>query len=548
MLNTKLAGKPFRFKDFEFQQAIVDDMHPDLGVMKPSQIGLTEVQIRKFLAFLARHRGTSGIFTFPNEKMFKSNSKTRIRPIVTQPAFSMTGLDDEKPNRAMNLYEVNGSFAHIFGMTEGEATSTPADILFQDELDLSDQAMIALFQSRLQNSAFKITQKFSTPTFPGYGIDAVLNASDHREYFLKCQCCGHQQVPDFNTKFVCLPGYDGDGNLDEIDSEMMSRIDLVGSYVKCERCSRALDLTDPSLREWVAMRPTRDARGYQVRPFSTWKLPPAYIIRQQQKYRQLDNMKGYFNTVRGTTYSDGDSKLEPDIVKAIMTGPGRPEVGSDVPCALASDMGRVCHLVLGVVRGDRVYPFLFEQVPSDQIEARVKELREQYNIVCGGVDRHPYTPTAETIRNESGGRIMPIEYRGAAHINLVEDEYEVMDFVQINRTRAIDDVVKAIQRKSWTMSGYGGLGQVLVEHLCDMVRIETPEKPATWEKLTGQDHFMHALVLLQASIKIHQLILLRNAVPTKQYLGLIGVETSDVKPTRQLGDPPRRELLAERLI
>ena len=38
------------------------------------------------------------------------------------------------------------------------------------------------------------------------------------------------------------------------------------------------------------------------------------------------------------------------------------------------------------------------------------------------------------------------------------------------------------------------------------VRIELPEKLATWEKTTGQDHFMHSLVLLQASTKIRHII------------------------------------------
>lgn len=539
--NTKLAGRPFRFKDYEFQKQIVDDYHPDLCVKKPSQVGLTEVQVRKFLAFLARNRGTSGIFTFPNEKMFKSNSKTRIKPVVTQAAFSMSSLDDEKPNRAMNLYEVNGSFAHIFGMTEGEATSTPADILFQDELDLSNQAMVALFQSRLQNSVWKITQKFSTPTFPLFGIDAAFNASDQMQYMCKCEACGHWQTPDFELKFVCLPGYDGDGNLDEITTDQLERIQLDASYVKCEACSRPLNLHRPELREWVPKYPTRDARGYEVLPFSTWKLSPAYIIRQQQKYRQLDNMKGYFNTVRGKTHSDGNSKLEPPVVQAIMRGPGRPEVGRDVPMAIASDMGKTCHLVMGPIQGDHVHPVLFEQVPDNLIEQRFKELQSQYNIVCGGVDRLPYTPTSESIRNASGGKILPIQYKPGAHIALVEDEYENLDYVTINRTKAIDEVVRAIQRQAWTMQGYGHLGQVVVEHLCDMVRVELPEEPATWNKLTGQDHFMHALVLLQASIKIHQLVLLQNKVPTKKYLGFLGVPEAAARQ-RQLGDAPRRDI------
>jgi len=540
--NTRLNNKPFSTKGYEFQTGIINDNHHDLSVKKPSQVGMTEVQIRKFFTLLVRNRGTSGIFTFPNADMFKRNSKTRIRPIVTQPAFGNTGLDDEKPNRSMSLYEVNGSFGHIMGMTEGEATSTPADFLFEDELDLSDQAMVALYQSRLQNSDWKMTQAFSTPTHAAYGIDSKIAASDQREYFMKCQSCGHQQIPEWDERFLHLPGFKG-SNLRQIDDETFQAIQLDESYVKCERCQTQLDLANPDLREWVPARPGRDAHGYTIRPFSTHKLPPSYIIRQHRKYAELDNLKGWHNTTLGETYSDSDSKLTEDVVKAVLGSPGRPEVSSDTPVAISSDMGRVCHVTAGVIDGDFVQPFLFEQVPASEIVEYMADFRSRYNVVCGGVDRHPYTPTSNTIRDESRGVILPIEYRGAAHINLVEDEYEVLDYAQINRTQAIDRVVRAVTNKRLKLTGYGSLRQVVISHLCDMVRIEVPEKPAVWQKLTGQDHFMHALVLLQASVGVHKYNIETRTVPVKKYFGVVGVDVPMEIPTILSRKPPQERLL-----
>lgn len=547
--NTKLNGRPFSYCDFEFQQQIVDDMHPDMCVIKPSQVGMTEVQIRKFLAFLARNRGSNGIFTFPNEKMFKDNSRTRIKPVVKQNVFNSTGVDDDKPTRAMNLYEINGSFAHIKGLTEGDATSTPADILFHDELDLSDQTMIGLYQSRLQNSKFKITQNFSTPTFPGFGIDLAYNASDMHEYLVKCAACGRHQIPRFTMEFLNLPGYKGDGKLVDLDSDTVSLIDMNEAWFKCSHksCNARLDLRDPALREWVAERPGRISRGYRIRPTSSYKLDPPYIIRQLLKMKRLEQLKGWYNTVLGETYNDGNSKLEPDMVAQIMKSANVPEIGKDVPCALASDMGQTCHLTLGPIVGDHVHPVLFETVPSSDIQARIKELREKYNIVAGAVDRHPYTPTAEDIRDDSNSVILPVEYRGTDFVRLVKNEYDQLDFVQINRTQAIDAVVKAVRRQAWTMSGYTSFKQVLIEHMCDMVRIEHPEKMATWEKTTGQDHFMHSLVLLQASIKIAHIVQLSVVTePVKKILGLIGVPQKTTNQSPQLGHTRRRE--PERLI
>ena len=38
--NTKIKGKPFSFEGYPFQKAIADDMHPDLSVIKCSQMGM----------------------------------------------------------------------------------------------------------------------------------------------------------------------------------------------------------------------------------------------------------------------------------------------------------------------------------------------------------------------------------------------------------------------------------------------------------------------------------------------------------------------------
>lgn len=541
-LNTKLAGRPFRYDGYEFQKAIVDDMATNLAVIKCSQIGMTECQVRKFLAFLTRHRGTSGIFTFPNEKMFKKNSKTRIKPIIQQPAFNSQAVDDDKPVRAVDLFEINGSFAHITGMTEGDATSTPADILFHDEVDLSDQTMIGLFQSRLQNSEFKINQKFSTPTHPMFGIDAAYQASNQMEYMTRCRC-GHWQAPKFNLNFVHLKGYTGDEKLDEIDADMAAKIDFDGSYVKCDKCSQPLDLRDPSLREWVANFPARRAHGYRISPFSPThgRLNLAYIVDQLLKMRQLDNLKGWYNTVLGETYSDGSSKLEPDVVKAIMKSPSVPLVGKEVQVALGCDMGKTCHLTLGAIRpGGEADPFLFEQVPSSQILDRIVQLRSQYNIVTGGVDRHPYTPESERIRDATDRKVLPIEYRGSSHLAIVEDEFGALDYVRINRTAAIDAQVRAIQRRSTTFSGFGAMGTILVEQCCDMVRIEHDEQPAVWQKLTGNDHFMHSLVLMRASIKAREVLATRVVTENRTMIGLVSVNAPVF--SQQLGQPGSRQM------
>jgi len=69
--HTTLKRKPFRFNQYQFQKDITDDDHPDLWCIKCSQVGLSEIQIRKSLAFITRVAGSSVIYTYPNERMYK---------------------------------------------------------------------------------------------------------------------------------------------------------------------------------------------------------------------------------------------------------------------------------------------------------------------------------------------------------------------------------------------------------------------------------------------------------------------------------------------
>jgi hypothetical protein len=511
--NTTLRGRPYTTKGYEFQREIGDDMHPNMDVIKCSQVGLTELQIRKMLAFLSRNRGTTGLMTFPDEKTFKKNSATRIRPILDEDKV-FNGERDRKSIRSIPLYQIAKSFLHVVQCQESDATSTPADIVMNDEVDLSDQAILALFNSRLQNSTHKIKQRFSTPTFPSYGIDLGYQASDQRLYMARCGACNHWQHPEFNRKFICMPGLPGAyEKLTEIDAQVFEHLDLTQAYVMCEKCRRALDLGDPSLRQWVATYPNRrHHRGYQVTPFATQRLDPAYIFGQMEDYKKRGFMRGFFNTVLGSPYSDGNIRLDEEAIKRCFTGvTSVPEVSHDRPCAIGIDVGQTCHLVVGTgTNSENMCPFLFEAVPIERLDERVKDLMTKYRIVAGCIDRLPYTPDAERIMVISKGVIIPAQYVMTKEVNVVWDEFDQLSHAQINRTKAIDEVVRVTKNGTLRMSGYGHHETVLVEHMRDMVRDEQPETPAVWKKLTGQDHFFHALAFLLVSLKVKELERLKN--------------------------------------
>lgn len=492
--NTHLKKVPFSFKGFEFQRAIVDDMHQNLTVMKCSQIGLTEVQLRKFAAFLARNVGVSGIFTLPDDMMYRRVSSTRFAPIIAEePVFNL-GYD--KPIRRMDLYQINQSFGFFTGNKESDATSINADILFHDEVDLSDQEMLGLFQSRLQGSDYRITQGFSTPTFEGFGIDSLFRASDQHEYLLRCVHCGHHNIPEFTPRFVTIPGLPSSlGDLTEIDVDVAARLDLANAYLRCETCGHRLDRNDPSLREWVPRYPGRRGRGYRVTPFCVSRLGIDYIVDQLLQYKQRDAMRRFYNTVLGMPYNDSNARLSEIEIKAIMAGSSR-EDAKGSPVMVGIDVGITCHVVIMHLNQDRPNVFEWRQVLAENLVDEITTLMEEYQLVGGCMDRNPYTPLANEIRDLTHGRIVPIEYATAINsqaVTIVKDELDNLSHIRANRTSLLDRLVTAIRKRRIVFSGYGQFENVIIQHLRDMVRIEKDDEVAVWQKLTGNDHFFHAL-------------------------------------------------------
>lgn len=507
--NTTIRGKPFSFSDYAFQKQIVDDEHPNLDCIKPSQVGLSECQVRKTLGFLARNRGTTAIFTLPTEQMMKRTSTTRILPIVQEDqVFNLETRTGEKPARSMGLIQVGTSFMFVTAANENAATSIAADMVMIDEIDLSDQKMVALFQSRLQNSSYKISQRFSTPTFSNFGIDKGFSVSDQHEYLCRCLACNHWNNPVFQPQFLHIPGMPSDINdLTELDVHHVDEgMDLLNAYVKCEKCSAPLPLGDSSYREWVPQFPTRDHhRGYRVSPFSTDRLSIQYIVTALFRYKDRDFLRGWRNTVLGEAFIDGNSRLSEADISACFTGQmSVPDVDPHKPTWIGLDIGQTCHGV--VAQGDHIddlHVVRFETIPVKNLVSWVEEMQATYNLIGGAVDRFPYTPQADELRDITQGKIVPVEYRGQKPLNFVKDPVtEDVTHVQANRTQAMDTVARAVRRKLVRFSGYGSDKSVITEHLRDQVRDESPEKEATWTKLTGNDHFAHALIFLLLGIQL----------------------------------------------
>lgn len=543
--NTTLKGRPFSIQRYPYQRAMLDDDHRDTVVVKPSQTGISEIYQRKAAAFLTRHRNTKLIYSYPGDDMRKHNSQTRVTPMIEGNRVFNLDFDGGKPVRSIDLIQIGTSFMYMTGSKPGDATSIDADAVYLDEMDLHDQANAALFSSRLQNSEHKIKKAFSTPTFTQFGVSGLYDISDQHSFMVRCDSCNHWQFPMFTPEFIHIPNLPSDINsLTEIDQPMIDAygMDIENAYVCCERCRAPLDLGRENNRAWVPAYPSRkDLRGWKINPFSTSTRPVKDIIKELKTYKRLDFMRGFHNTVLGEPEDSSNARLSVEDIQTCMAmGHGKEVRTPDKrkPAWIGGDMGHICHIVVG-------YAYALEKpdvaemiaVPIAKLLETVKRIDEQYTLVGGMIDRHPESQAAADVRDITGGRVLPCEYRGTKDLNIIKDAEGTITHCQADRTGLLDEVSKAIKYHRMALSGYGPLQTEVVSHLRNMIRKEEPEVPATWEKLDAADHFFHALGFMMAGIKLKRLQDAAVEHPQTS-LGVRGVDSSMTTTKHLIGWKP----------
>ena len=514
-------GKHFSFTRHKFQKDILNDMHPNLCVKKLSQMGITEISIRKSIAFLSRHPGSNVLYTFPDINMKKRNSQTRFKPIFDRDFPLERGSTQIRNNDIMQL---GNSFLYISANVESDATSTSVDMIINDEYDLSDQEFLALVNSRIQHSSFKIKQGFSTPTFDNYGISLEYSTSDQREFWCQCPHCNHWQIPMYNLDNVYIPNLpDSVADLrTDIDPTLAASLDLDNAYVKCAKCGKPLDLGDDAKREWVAKYPERThSRGYWIRPFSSDLLSIKYLVTTMADFVKKDQSRRGVNTVLGEEYADKNARLELKDIVECMQDSRIPDISKDKPCFVGIDVGVNCHLVISTNESDVV---LFEVVQFDRLLDRLKELDEKYNIVCGAIDRHPQIILSNMVRDWSEKRIYPVVYGQNRDVEPHTELDGNIDYYTINRTNDLDTIKDLINTHKMKFYGYGNLKSTIIEHLRDMFRDDGEDgAQPRWKKLTGNDHFFHALGYSFVARKMWNVINMTGEIEDRCCIDLVGV-------------------------
>jgi hypothetical protein len=504
-----LRNKPFTTQRYPFQEEILNDSHHTIYCKKVSQVGLSEIMMRKTTAWLYRNQGTRAIFSLPNNMLWDSFTKTRIKPLIgSNPIFNNIPGFTEKQTRSKEVYQIGTSFLNVVVAGESSATSLDADEITIDEIDLSDPATVALFRSRLQNSDYKLYRAFSTPTYPEYGIDKLIMSSDQRRYMLKCSHCNTWQHPVWAKEFIHLPGLSDTMALNDITDVVAETLDLDSAYIKCMKCNLPLDLGDHANREWVAEHPSRadKSHGYIVSPFSTERRSVKHIVSSLLDYKRQDNLKGFLNTVVGEVDENSDTRLQEFSIRNNLHSAEDQDISRDTPIFIGSDIGVTCHITLVAAMNSKdIRVVRMFEVNQRDLEDELKVILDRYNVVGGLVDRLPFIDKANRISNISKRKINPTMYTSREHIKEVVDEnFPDEAYIALNRTWALDFVAKNIRDGTLPMYGYGPHKENIVNHLRNMVREVNADKVPQWKKLDSKDHWFHSISYAVNAIKVRE--------------------------------------------
>ena len=324
------TGNLLEFANRPWLVPIYFDDAPTIVIRKPSQIGITEYCLVSMWTDLCQRR--PGLYVLPTNKWMQLFCASRIKQTTQQVAFyrdAMNWSDADVDNvEMMTFFGVNVKFIGAnkeFGFYE-----FPAAWVIVDEYDLCDPANLVLLEDRLGATEHPRVRKVGNPTTPGIGIDAELDLSDYKQWFIQCPSCNQWQTPGYFTHVVREVDT---GKYELRDKQAQTHVDqaiksdpfpaameIVKHHHKqegtdarllCEKCEKPIDRLAPGW--WVPKHPGRVTSGYAVnKTFADYRTTPV-ILDMYQAHQEASaspaKLQRFYQKLLGEPYEGEGSRF-----------------------------------------------------------------------------------------------------------------------------------------------------------------------------------------------------------------------------------------------
>lgn len=497
------------------QQQIFDDPASRLAVRKCSQVGLSELLVRKLLTISAVMRYVRVIYTLPTRQFAMKFSKDRVDSVISQSEV-LGGMIKKGADSVEQKVFVNSNVLYMTGtFGDASAISIPATYVVNDELDFSNLEVIGKMSSRLRHAPINSDgyrgyhYKFSTPTLPNFGVSEAFDNGKQYYYVVKCKCCNHVQAPSWYEDFI-IPGYD-DSN-DQLDRTLMRQLMDKGAhdkaYIKCQKCGKDLmpSLLDPENRRWLAKHPDREESSYQISP---WDVPvyntPKSILMQMLEYKRTMD---FYNFVLGLDYVDADSIFLDDPFMRNTKAKWWRYTGGDnshsmVETVIGMDVGKICHMTVGVKIDNELHIVYAEEIHHTQHKPAIDEIKNRlqfFNCRVFCVDAGPDITLVRSLLEFCS--LFAIEAYAVEYVRKVGlKDFELnkeTGVCKANRTNLLTDLMKqhnnlGIQYASETTAPIMRTFKEQVTNLKKITREQPDGEMLEQFVKTGPDHFGHSM-------------------------------------------------------
>lgn len=487
-----IDGRPFDFRAHRYLEDLYRDGSPYIVVRKAAQMGASEYAISRALYF-AVTKGGRTIYYFPTDNDVGEFSRDRFGPAINNSEY-LSGL--VKDTDTAGLKQIGKGSVYFRGTnSRTRMKSVPADFLIFDELDEMVPANVELARKRLGHSAYGWELYLSTPSFPGYGIDAAFEKTDQRYWLLRCPRC---------RSWHCLE----DEFLEHHGSPQDPRAEICfvqgepgREQLVCIDCGGRLD---PGAGSWVAKHPGESRRGYAMSKFASAVLSqqdrslgadtkPAALLRQ---WRETQFPAEFFNSELGLPYLDAEGGLAEQDLQALVGG--YPMMATGRECVMGVDQGNGLHVVVKEPKEDgyAITVYVHHEPMTDETFSHLDHLMDDFDVRACVIDALPNTHAARAFARRFRGRVWLSYYGNQKGKVSWGFDQENTPIVNVNRTEALDAWRDAHKQAKRRIPRIEGQMTAYVKQMTNILRsIEedsvTGAKRATWIK-RGPDHFAHA--------------------------------------------------------
>lgn len=298
--------KPFSLFDYPFAVEPMNSNAKEIYWPKSAQMGVTSIAVRKALKKLVKDQH-SGMYVLPRGNEVEDFSKTRIYDecIKTSPYLKA------RIDASVRVYRYGHAALYMAGATkDANLKSKPVLFMVLDEADEIRERAVGLARTRLMGQNKTQFLMFSTPTYPGQGIDSYWPQTSQKHYFFRCGKCSKLIFLTYPDDFVL-----GGASLEDGD--------VSKSHWKCCECKRQL----PNAAErgnwyresgiWVPKNMNADngREGYYIhRGYSTIKSDADFGMEVHLSRLSNEKNREFHNSIIGKAYSDDAAQItEADI-------------------------------------------------------------------------------------------------------------------------------------------------------------------------------------------------------------------------------------------